>query len=75
MSDSVKFSEYYTIKNGEIKDYTIKFTGELNSFIADYLNDPVKSPMHKALVHSLKKVIQHPVSIVEVEDDGNKKSS
>lgn len=75
MSNSVKFNEYYTIKNGEIKDYTIKFTGELNDFIADYLNNPVDSPMHKALVYSLKKVIQHPVSIVETDDEEDKKNS
>lgn len=69
MNDKVKFKEYYNIKDGEIKDYTIKFTGELNKFIADYLNNPVDSPMHKALVYSLKKVVQHPVNIVEVEDN------
>lgn len=66
--NSVKFSQYYTIKNGEIKDYTIKFTGELNQFIADYLNNPEDSPMHKTLVYSLKKVIQHPVNLTEVDD-------
>lgn len=69
MNDKVKFKEYYRIKDGEIKDYTIKFTGELNKFIIDYLNNPVDSPMHKSLVYSLKKVVQHPVNIVEVEDD------
>lgn len=66
--DKVKFKEYYNIKDGEIRDYTIKFTGYLNQFIADYLNSPVDSPMHKALIYSLRKVIQHPVKLIEVDD-------
>lgn len=67
--NKIKFKEYYNIKDGEIKDYTIKFTGNLNQFIADYLNSPIDSPMHKALVHSLKKVVQHPVNLIEVNDN------
>lgn len=68
-NNSVKFSQYYTIKNGEIKDYTIKFTGDLNKFIVDYLNNPVGSLVHKSLVGSLEKVIQHPVCITEVDEE------
>ena len=60
----------FTIKNGEIKDLVLRFSGNLNKFIVDYINDPTDSNMHKDIIHTLQNVIRHPVSIKEV-DNGN----
>lgn len=58
----------FTIKDGEVKDLTVRFTGNLNKFIVDYYNDPLKSGMHKILLKVLDRVTKSPVNIRETED-------
>ena len=63
-----KIKRDFTIKNGEVKDLAIRFTGDLNEFIADYFNNPLNSAMHKAILHVLDGIIKAPVNIKDTKD-------
>lgn len=67
-NEIIKLKESFIIKDGEIQDLTIRFIGNLNKWIVEYFNNPVDSPMHKAIFHVLERVIKKPVNIRETND-------
>lgn len=64
----IKLKESFTIKDGEVKDLTIRFIGNFNEWIVGYLNNPVDSLMNKTILNVLNRVAKKPVNIRETNN-------
>lgn len=67
-NETIKIKDSFIIEDGEVKDLTIRFKGNLNEWIMKYFNNPVGSSMHKVILRILDRVIKESVDTGETED-------